>query len=279
MATDGTPFEFRVNKSVILATGGFGANVEMRMAYNKFWANLDENVQTSNQPCATGDGIALAQSVGANLIGMEWIQMVTGSRVGGFTASIANNIYVNANGERFVAEDSRRDVLSGAVLEQPGSFFWLLSDAKTVWDLMGGKDTSGRSVEKKKTQGMLEADTIEDLAAQMGCDAATLQASIDQHNKAATGEAADPFGRQLYELTFDKGPYYAGKGYAKVHHTMGGVEINANCEVLDTNGNVIPGFYAAGEVTGGIHGSNRLGGNAIADIVVFGQIAGQNAMK
>ena len=278
-ATDGTPFEYRANKSVILATGGFGANVEMRMAYNKFWANLDENVQTSNQPCATGDGIALAKSVGANLIGMEWIQMVTGSRVGGFTASIANNIYVNANGERFVAEDSRRDVLSGAVLEQPDSFFWLLSDAKTVWDLMGGKDTSGSTVETKKTQGMLEAETIEDLAVQMGCDPAILQASVDQHNKAATGEEADPFGRQLYELTFDKGPYYAGKGYAKVHHTMGGVEINANCEVLDENGNVIPGFYAAGEVTGGIHGSNRLGGNAIADIVVFGQIAGQNAMK
>ncbi len=279
MATDGTPFEYRANKSVILATGGFGANVEMRMAYNKHWANLDEKVGTTNQPCATGDGIALAKGVGANLIGMEWIQMVTGSSVGGFTASIANNIYVNRNGERFVAEDQRRDVLAGAVLAQPNSDFWLLSDAKTVWDLMGGVAYNGMTVEQKKAMGMLEAETIEDLAAQMGCDAATLQASIDQHNKAVTGEEADPFGRQLYELTFDKGPYYAGIGWAKVHHTMGGVEINTNCEVLDTNGNVIPGFYAAGEVTGGIHGSNRLGGNAIADIVVFGQIAGQNAMK
>ena len=278
LASDGTPFEFRANKSVILATGGFGANVEMRQRFNKFWATLDENVPTTNVPCATGDGIALAEGVGANLIGMEWIQLVTGG-VGSFTASIANNIYVNAQGERFVAEDSRRDVLSGAVLAQEGSFFWLLSDAKTVWDLMGGKDYTGRTLEQMKERGVVEADTIEELAALMGCDPEKLQASIDQHNKAVTGEEADPFGRQLYEFTFDKGPYYAGKGQAKVHHTMGGVEINTNCEVLDTNGNVIPGFYACGEVTGGIHGANRLGGNAIADIVVFGQIAGQNAMK
>ena len=232
----------------------------------------------TNLPCATGDGIGRATAVGANLVGMEWIQLVTGG-VGSFTASIANNIYVNAEGERFVAEDSRRDVLSGAVLAQEGSFFWLLSDAKTVWDLMGGKDYTGRTLEQMKERGVVEADTIEELAAQMGCDPEKLQASIDQHNKAVTGEEADPFGRQLYEYTFDKGPYYASKGNAKVHHTMGGIEINANCEVLDTNGNVIPGFYAAGEVTGGIHGSNRLGGNAIADVVVFGRVAGQNAMK
>ena len=228
---------------------------------------------------STGAMAETFEGVGANLIGVEWIQMVTGSAVGGFTASIANNLYVNANGERFVAEDSRRDVLSGAVLAQPGSFFWLLSDAKTVWDLMGGADCNGNTVEAKKAQGLIEAETIEDLAAQLGCDAATLQASVDQFNKAVTGEEADPLGRQVFEYTFDKGPYYAGKGYAMVHHTMGGVEINTNCEVLDTNGNPIPGFYAAGEVTGGIHGGNRLGGNAIADIVVFGQIAGQNAMK
>ena len=84
---------------------------------------------------------------------------------------------------------------------------------------------------------------------------------------------------RLGAYKMDKGPYYATKSYAKVHHTMGGVEINANCEVLDTQGNVIPGIYACGEVTGGIHGANRLGGNAIADIIVFGQIAGQNVMK
>lgn len=279
VANNGTPFEYHANKSVILATGGFGANVEMRQAYNKFWANLDENVPTTNQPCATGDGIVMAEAVGANLIGMEWIQMVTGTP-SALSASIANNMYINAQGNRFIAEDARRDELSGAVLAQEGSFFWLLTDAHTVWDIQNGYSYTGVSIDELVASGrQLEGETIEELAEKMGVDAANLQAAIDQFNKAATGEEEDPLGRKLFQYPFDKGPYYATRGTANVHHTMGGVEINTNCEVLDKNGNVIPGFYACGEVTGGIHGSNRLGGNAIADIIVFGQIAGQNAMK
>ena len=278
-ATDGTPFEFRANKSVILATGGFGANVEMRQRFNKFWANLDETVPTTNVPCATGDGIALAEGVGASLYGMEWIQMVTGGN-GSISASVANNMYINAEGNRFVAEDERRDVLSGAMLAQTGSFAWLLSDAKTAWDIQGGKTYNGQNVEDWVASGRLvEANSIEELAEKINVPAENLQAAIDAFNKAVTGEEADALGRKVFQYTFDKAPYYAGTVQAKVHHTMGGVEINTNCEVLDTNGNVIPGFYACGEVTGGIHGANRLGGNAIADIVVFGQIAGQNAAK
>ena len=279
MATDGTPFEYHANKSVILATGGFGANVEMRQKYNKYWANLDETVPTTNVPSATGDGIALAEGVGASLYGMEWIQMVTGGN-GSISASIANNMYINAEGNRFVAEDERRDVLSGAMLAQTGSFSWLLSDAKTAWDIQGGMTYNGQSIQDWVDSGRLvEANTIEELAEKIGVPADNLQAAIDTFNKAVTGEQADPLGRKVFQYTFDKAPYYAGTAQAKVHHTMGGVEINANAEVLDTNGNVIPGFFAAGEVTGGIHGANRLGGNAIADIVVFGQIAGQNAVK
>ena len=278
-AADGTPFEYRANKSVILATGGFGANVEMRQKFNKFWANLDETVPTTNVPCATGDGIALAEGVGASLYGMEWIQMVTGGN-GSISASVANNMYINAEGNRFVAEDERRDVLSGAMLAQTGSFAWLLSDAKTAWDIQGGKTYNGQSIEDWVASGRLvEANSIEELAEKIDVPAENLQAAIDAFNKAVTGEEADPLGRKVFQYTFDKAPYYAGTVQAKVHHTMGGVEINTNCEVLDTNGNPIPGFYACGEVTGGIHGANRLGGNAIADIVVFGQIAGQNAMK
>ncbi|MBR5560316.1 MAG: FAD-dependent oxidoreductase [Clostridia bacterium] len=278
-ATDGTPFEYRANKGVILATGGFGANVEMRQRFNTFWANLDETVPTTNVPSATGDGIALAEGVGASLYGMEWIQMVTGGN-GNVSASIANNMYINAEGNRFIAEDERRDVLSGAMLAQTGSFAWLLTDAKTAWDIQGGYAYNGKSVESLVAEGKLfEANTIAELAEKIGVPAENLVAAVDTFNKAVTGEQADPLGRKVFEHTFDKAPYYAGTAQAKVHHTMGGVEINANAEVLDTNGNVIPGFFAAGEVTGGIHGANRLGGNAIADIVVFGQIAGQNAMK
>ena len=278
-ANDGTPFEYRANKGVIMATGGFGANVEMRQAYNKYWATLDENVLCSNLPCSTGDGITMAEAVGANLVGMEWIQMVTSAK-GKYSASITNNIYVNAEGNRFVAEDERRDVLSGAVLAQTDSFFWFLTDAHTAVDLQNNVAYDGRTTQQMLDAGhMIEAQSIEELAEKMGVDAANLQASIDQFNKAVSGEEEDPLGRKLYQYAFDKAPYYASKGYAYVHHTMGGIEINTNCEVLDTEGNVIPGFYACGEVTGGIHGANRLGGNAIADIIVFGQIAGQNVMK
>ena len=120
---------------------------------------------------------------------------------------------------------------------------------------------------------------MEDLAAQLGVNEDNLRTSIDQFNQAASGEEADVFGRQVYQYPLDKAPYYACPGFVLVHHTMGGIEINEHAQVLDVNGSVIPGFYAAGEVTGGIHGSNRLGGNAIADIVVFGRIAGQNVMK
>lgn len=278
-ANDGTPFEYTAKKGVILATGGFGANVEMRQKYNKHWPNLDENVHCSNLPCSTGDGITMASAIGANLIDMEWIQMVTGSTTK-FSASIANNIYVNADGERFIAEDSRRDVLSDAVLAQKNSTFWFLTDAHEAWDIQGGLGYGVTPIEDMLATGiMFEAQTIEELAQITGMDAQKLQNSIDQFNKAVSGEEEDPLGRKLFQYPFDKGPYYASVGYAFVHHTMGGVEINANCEVLNTDGNVIPGIYACGEVTGGIHGGNRLGGNAIADVIVFGQIAGQNAMK
>ncbi len=278
-ASDGTPFEYRANKGVILATGGFSANVAMRQEYNKHWANLDESVPTSNQPCATGDGILMAEAIGAGLYGMEWIQMVpTGDA--SLNASIANEMYINAEGNRFVAEDERRDVLSGAILAQTDSYCWKLSSAYQAWDIQGGFDYKGNAIEANVASGKaVTGDTIEEIAVAMGVDAANLKAAAEAFDKAVTGEQADPLGRKVFEYKMDKGPYYATKSYAKVHHTMGGVEINTNCEVLDTEGNVIPGIYACGEVTGGIHGSNRLGGNAIADIIVFGQIAGQNVMK
>ena len=278
-SSDGTPFEYRANKGVIMATGGFAANVEMRQEYNKFWANLDENVPTSNLPCATGDGIVMAKAIGANLVGMEWIQLVPGCEVN-MSASISNLIFVNAEGNRFVREDDRRDVLSGAILSQTGSYFWGVQDAHNVWDIQKGVAANKKTVEELVAGGgLIEAATIEELAEKIGVDPTNLKNSIDTYNKAVAGVEADPLGRKLFEYPLDKGPYYASKGNAKVHHTMGGIEINENCQVLDTNGNVIPGFFACGEVTGGIHGSNRLGGNAIADVIVFGRVAGQNAMK
>ena len=195
-------------------------------------------------------------------------------------ASIANEMYINADGNRFIAEDERRDVLSGAILAQPGSFCWKVSSAYQAWDIQGGYDYKGNPIESLVANGKaVVGDTLDELAQAMGVNADNLKAAALAFDKAVAGEEPDALGRKVFEYKMDKGPYYATKSYAKVHHTMGGVEINTDCQVLDTQGNVIPGLYACGEVTGGIHGSNRLGGNAIADIIVFGQIAGQNAMK
>ena len=278
VTADGAEFTAKANKGVIIATGGFGANVEMRQKYNKHWATLDESIMTTTVPSATGDGIVMGEAAGANLVGMEWIQMLTYPLGGSFSASINNIIYVDNNGNRVVREDGRRDEIAGAALEAPEAILSWITD-QHEYDRLGGKSTAGVSFEDQVAQGIMwKADTLEELGAQMGIDGAQLAKTVEEYNKAVeTG--VDALGRQVFGEKIDTAPYYGIKSTAMVHHTMGGLEINENCEVLDTEGNVIPGLYAAGEVTGGIHGSNRLGGNAVADVIVFGQIAGQNAAK
>ncbi len=275
--TEGQPFEVKAKKNVILATGGFGANVEMRQKYNKHWPTLDASIGTTNHVGATGDGIVMAEAIGANLVGMEWIQMLPTYGKGVFTAYIENQLYINKEGKRFVKEDGRRDELSKAVLAQTDAQLYILSDANTVKD---GMTVNGVNVDKDRVGNgyVFKADTLEDLAKQINVPYEALKASVDEFNNALkTGN--DPHGRTVFDKEFGTAPFYAGLTNPMVHHTMGGVEINTSTQVLDKNGNVIPGLYAAGEVTGGIHGGNRLGGNAIADITVFGRIAGQNASK
>lgn len=254
---------------MILATGGFGANVEMRQKYNKHWETLDESVPTTNHVGATGDGIVMAEAVGVNLVGMEWIQMLPTYGQGVFTAYIENQMYINKEGSRFVKEDGRRDELSKAILEQ--------SDANTVKD--GKVITTGLDVDARVGKGSAwKADTLEELSEQIGVPYEAVQASVDQFNKSVK-EGNDPFGRTFFDKEFIEGPFYAGLTNPIVHHTMGGVQIDTDTHVLDAQGNIIPGLYAAGEVTGGVHGGNRLGGNAIADITVFGRIAGEKLRK
>ena len=275
--SDGTPFTIRASKGVILATGGFGANVEMRQRYNRHWPTLDASIPTTNIAAAQGDGIVMAREIGANLIDMEWIQLVTSMPRGVPTASISNTIYINRYGDRFIREDGRRDEISGAVLAQPDAFFWWVADGHLIDDIMGGIDTRGRVIrDQVDNEQVFMANTIEELARQIGADPVRFRNAVNAYNAAAAG-APDPFGRQVFEFPLTKAPFYAGYGIARVHHTMGGVEINEHCQVLNTSGKVIPGLFAAGEVAGGIHGANRLGGNAITDIIVFGRIAGASA--
>lgn len=254
-------------KAVVIATGGFSANVEMRSKYDP---RFDATVGTTNHPGATGDGIIIAQEIGADVVGMDYIQCIAVS--GGLvTLDVGAMIYVNLEGNRFADEGARRDVLTEAVFAQPSKKVWVITDEKSQ------KAYDVDAMVKKGTQ--LRADTIEELAAQMRMDPAKLRATMDRYNKFAEAGKDDDFHKGVITQTITHPPYYAGLGQPLVHHTMGGLRINVNAEVLDIHGNTIPGLFAAGEVTGGIHGTNRVGGNAILDITVFGRIAGNSAAQ
>ena len=288
---DGSELTITANKGVIITTGGFSANVEMREKYNTSgkWPVLGENVMTTNAAGITGDGIVMAAEAGANLVDMEQIQLLyLGNPFnGGMTYYTPRDlsgtdqiIFVNKEGKRFVQEDGRRDVICTALIAQTDGVMYILEsgdgNAVDPDELLTGDGHKARDAE---AQGyLLIADTLEEMAEKIGCDAETLKATVASFNEAVkAGE--DEFGRKLYSTELTKGPWIACARVACVHHTMGGIEVNTNTEVLDVNGNVIPGLYAAGEVTGGLHGGNRLGGNAIVDFVVFGKLAGENAAK
>ncbi len=275
---NGQPFEVQATKGVIIATGGFSANVEMRQKYNKHWANLDESLATSNHTGATGDGIIMAENVGAELVGMEWIQLTPWGSLGIPTAAIDNMVFVNQEGQRFVSEDNRRDVMAGEALKQSNSHFYMIYDGHTVVDGVSVGSGKRFDEETKKLDFVYKADSLEELAQKINMPYETLKETIDDFNRAVE-EGNDAFGRTVFAEKIDKSPFYATYTCPVVHHTMGGIKINTNAQVINTDGKPIENLYAAGEVTGGIHGSNRLGGNAIADIFVFGRIAGQNVSK
>ena len=270
------------NKAVIIATGGFGNDVEMREKYNKIWPSL-KNIKSTNHPGATGDGLALAEQVGADLIGLEHIQLLpmgdpdTGSLAGNIEQGVENRIFVNKEGKRFVDEGARRDVMTKALFEQEDDFMWIVLDSHN-YPTMDTKNNFNETIGELVEQGRAYmADTLEELAEQIEVDPENLKAAVAGFNAAVEKGGPDKFGRTLFDEKIDTPPYFAGARMPTVHHTMGGIKINTEAQVIDTEGNVIPGLYAAGETTGGIHGSNRLGGNALPDIHVFGKIAGANA--
>ena len=268
----------KAGKGVIMATGGFSANVEMRVKYNKQWEDIGESLATNNSPGATGDGIVMGEAVGANLVGMGWIQLMplNGVSGGGISGYVNSSLYCNKEGKRFVAEDQRRDVLAAAVLAQTDKLFYIVCDQKEA-ELRG---LTPEVLSNMGDNGLLySGETIAELAENMGVPADALEQTVKEFNEAVKADKPDEFGRTTWENTIETGPFYAPSFSPAVHHTMGGLEINGNAEVINTDGEVIPGFYAAGEVTGGIHGTNRVGGNAVPDALCFGKIAGANAAK
>ena len=261
------------SKAVILATGGFGANLDMIAEYRP---DLRGTV-TTNAPGATGDGIVMAQAVGAALVDIEQIQLhptveQTTSML--ITESVRGDgaILVNQGGKRLTNELLTRDAVSTAELAQEGQYAYIIFDQHLRDNL--------KAIEKYVTNGLtVQADTIEGLAEQLNIDPATLAQTLADWNAAVAAQNDAEFGRTTgMNADLTVAPYYAIQIAPGIHHTMGGVKINTSAEVISTEGQPIPGLFAAGEVTGGVHGGNRLGGNAVADIVIFGRIAAESAM-
>ncbi len=273
-------------KGIVLATGGFGANVDMRVKYNTRWATLDDSVQTTNSPAITGDGILMAEKIGAQLEGMEHIQLypfnnpMTGVFYGIEAPSWLGEglVYVNQDGKRFVNELAMRDVRAEGILAQNGPVYAIYN--QEVADRLNlEKDFADEYARCLEGGVFFKADSLEEIAAKFSINAENLVATMDNYNQYVKDGKDPEFGRTASMVPMEKGPWFILKGVVSVHHTMGGVMIDTQAHVLDTNGKVMEGLYAAGEVTGSVHGNNRVGTCAISDIVVFGRIAGENAAK
>lgn len=273
--------------SVVVATGGFSKNVQMRMTYDCIWGTLDESVKSTNHEGATGDGVKMLQKLQADFIQMGNIQLlplgdpVTGSLSGNIEHGVDSRIFVNKSGLRYGDEGGRRDDMTRDLFAQEDATMWIVMDSDTYPtgdEVNNFGETANQLVEAGRA---VKADTLDELAEKMGVDAENLKATIAEYNRYCEGGdlegQADQFGRTLFGKPIDTAPFYAGARVPTVHHTMGGVRIDTQCRVYNESGEIIRNLYAAGEVTGGIHGTNRLGGNALTDTVVFGRIAGESA--
>ncbi|HWP50386.1 MAG TPA: FAD-dependent oxidoreductase [Clostridia bacterium] len=282
--TDGTPVTLTANKGVIVATGGFGANSDMVREYNIYWPTIPDAIKTTCVASATGDGIALGLQAGANLVDMGLTQMMptanafSGALADALLVAPQNYLFVNKQGNRFVDETAARDTLTFAALKQTDGMFYAIDDqemAKTVQNR-----ATQEQIDAMVEKGLIyKADTLEALAEKIGCDPAAFVETIKTYNTYVDNNADPDFGKKMFQMKVETAPFYACPAKPAVHHTMGGLQINTEAQVLNASGTPIPGLYAAGEITGGIHAGNRLGGNAIADIFVFGRTAGTNAAK
>ena len=285
---DGSDLTINSKQGVIVTTGGFAKNPEMVVEYKneEKWPNLDEKTISTNLGSITGDGITMSEEVGADLVDMDQMQFLylgipdRGPITGVLDLQAEKVLFVNNEGERFVREDGRRDVISKAIFDQPDGTYWMVHSSD-VLDFDTAKTVEQEDFKKVVEEGKygwVQADTLEELAEKMDVPYENLKKSFDDYNKSFDDKVEeDEFGRTLFTYPMKEGPYAAVPRTPALHHTMGGLKIDEGAHVLDKDGNPIPGLFAAGEVTGGIHGANRVGGNAVVDLVVFGRIAGQNA--
>lgn len=265
---------FNINsKAVIIATGGFSADNELVSQFDPALKGYG----TTNHPGATGDVLSFARNLNLSYVDMEQIQThptVMPSNNYMITEAVRGNgaILVNREGKRFVNELDTRAVVSDALLAQEGASGYLFFDQSVRESL--------KAIDGYYNKGFLiEGETIEAIAAELNVDPAVLQETVETYNTYVAGGTDTDFARQDMPRSLSVGPYYAVEVAPAIHHTMGGLKITTNGEVLNDSDVVVNGLYAAGEVTGGVHGNNRLGGNAMADITIFGRIAGKNAAQ
>ena len=291
VATDnhnGNSFTISCADGAVISTGGFSANAKMVQDNNDTgkWPDLSSVATTNRFSCSQGDGITMASAAGCSLTDMDQIQLlylgnVVNGQITKYPPRNANGtdqlIFINKNGERFVQEDGRRDKICLGVLDQPEQYFYLLEsgDGSLYADIHdpAWRSADGFTFDYLSDNGYIVWDeTLDGLAAKLDMDPATLQATVDAFNEAVeTG--SDEFGRTLFSCKLENGPWVATPRQVCIHHTMGGLTIDTAGHVMSADGDKIDGLYAAGEVTGGIHGGNRLGGNAVVDTVVFGKLA------
>ena len=269
-------------KAVILTAGGFGANTKMVQKYNTYWPNIADDSTTTNSPAITGDGINLGLEAGADLFGMGFIQLMpvadpkTGELFTGVVTPPANYIMVNKKGKRFVNEFAERDVLAKAVIENGGLIYQIADDK--IKDT--AYNTTQESLDAQVKAGTLfRADTLEDLAKQIGMNPAVLVKTIQDYNSYVDRGEDPDFHKNVLGLKCEVAPFYATPRKPAIHHTMGGLVIDTKAHVLNKDGQIIDGLYSAGENAGGIHAGNRLGGNSLADIFTFGRIAANTAYE
>ncbi len=269
---DGNTYEIRA-KAVIIAAGGFGANSDMVESFRPDLVGFS----TTNHSGATGDGLELGQAVNAALDDIEYVQIhpTTDPESGYmFTEGLRGDgaILLNAEGMRFTDELLTRDVVSANILKQTDGIAYLVTNEEMREEnaALAGYITKGYAI---------ECETLKDVAEAIGAEEADVVETMSKYKETVSAGTDEEFGRTHLTQSLEEGPYYILKVTPGIHHTMGGLKIDTTTHVINLDGEVIQGLYAAGEVTGGIHGANRIGGNAMTDIIVFGRIAGQTAVN
>ena len=277
---NGEAYTFHAKGGVVLATGGFGANKEMVKKYNP---RIDERFKTTDAPGTTGEALYMAERAGAELVNMGYIQTYPiCDPISGVIELIADArfdgaVLLNQEGKRFVEELQRRDVISHAILEQTGGYCWVLWN-DNIGKISNTVKEHANEYEAFTKQGIMKTcDDLKCVADFTKMPYGQLKATVKRVNS-MTGKGNDKdFHHRAGLMDLSQGKYYVIKAVPSTHHTMGGVRINEKAEVVTKDGKKIPGLWAAGEVTGVTHGTNRLGGNAYTDIIVFGRIAGAAA--